>query len=564
MPNNQENIDSLKIKNFEQFSKNSDYSLLNFLKKDPKATIDGNDHEPRQVFSGHYVPVTPKAINSPIFLLHSQILFDELGLDEDLINDEKFIRFFSGDISVAKKPMKPYGWATGYALSIYGTEYTHQCPFRTGNGYGDGRAISVYEGIFKGKRWEMQLKGGGPTPYCRGADGRAVLRSSIREFLVQEFMHALGVPTSRSLTLFTSNIETAKRPWYKENSNSIDPEILLETPVAISTRVASSFLRIGQIELFYRRARSKSHNDAEKELELIVKHLIYREYQEDIDTLDSFSDQILSLANLYQERLTSLVANWIRVGYCQGNFNSDNCSAGGFTLDYGPFGFCELFDPNFQPWIGGGDHFSFLNQSKAAEENYNMFCNSLLILLKDERSKVKLNQIKLQFKNLMNKKLHCMWSKKLGLKKYDEALVTKLLDLMFKSKVDFTIFFRSLSEIPIDISGLKKSFYQTTKNELNSDWNEWLMRWRSKLNIDDRFLITKDMKLSNPKYTWREWLVAPVYKEAEKGDFSKLAELQYLFQNPYKENIEFQDKFDCLRPNEFSNVGGITHYSCSS
>ena len=101
---------------------------------------------------------------------------------------------FSGDLSAACAPMRPLGWATGYALSIYGTEYNQQCPFGTGNGYGDGRAISVLEGVFNGRRWEMQLKGGGPTPYCRGADGRAVLRSSVREFLAQEFMHALGVP----------------------------------------------------------------------------------------------------------------------------------------------------------------------------------------------------------------------------------------------------------------------------------------------------------------------------------------------------------------------------------
>ena len=103
--------------------------------------------------------------------------------------------------------MSSFGWATGYALSIYGTEYTQQCPFGTGNGYGDGRAISVFEGLFNGKRMEMQLKGGGPTPYCRGADGRAVLRSSLREFLAQELMHALGIPTSRSLTLYVSGTE---------------------------------------------------------------------------------------------------------------------------------------------------------------------------------------------------------------------------------------------------------------------------------------------------------------------------------------------------------------------
>ena len=114
--------------------------------------------------------------------------------------------------------MSPVGWATGYALSIYGTEYTQQCPFGTGNGYGDGRAISVFEGLFNGKRMEMQLKGGGPTPYCRGADGRAVLRSSVREFLAQELMDALGIPTSRSLTLYVSRSEIVRRPWYSKGS----------------------------------------------------------------------------------------------------------------------------------------------------------------------------------------------------------------------------------------------------------------------------------------------------------------------------------------------------------
>ncbi|MGB7563188.1 MAG: protein adenylyltransferase SelO family protein, partial [Prochlorococcaceae cyanobacterium] len=185
---------------FAEFAQRADYSLLDSLQVDPQATADGHDHRPRQVFSGHYVPVTPTPLPAPELVAHSRTLFGELGLSEALAHDEPFRCLFSGDISVATEPMRPFGWATGYALSIYGTEYIQQCPFGTGNGYGDGRAISVFEGVFNGKRWEMQLKGGGPTPYCRGADGRAVLRSSVREFLAQEFMHALGVPTSRSLT----------------------------------------------------------------------------------------------------------------------------------------------------------------------------------------------------------------------------------------------------------------------------------------------------------------------------------------------------------------------------
>ncbi len=196
---------------FAEFSQQADYSLMQTLRADPQASSDGDDHEPRQVYSGHYVPVTPTAIPEAEYLAHSSELFKELGLSDALAQDEQFQRLFSGDSRVATGAMRPYGWATGYALSIYGTEYIQQCPFGTGNGYGDGRAISIFEGVFNGKRWEMQLKGGGPTPYCRGADGRAVLRSSVREFLAQELMHALGVPTSRSLTLYMSRAENVRR-----------------------------------------------------------------------------------------------------------------------------------------------------------------------------------------------------------------------------------------------------------------------------------------------------------------------------------------------------------------
>ncbi|MEJ2469488.1 MAG: protein adenylyltransferase SelO family protein, partial [Campylobacterales bacterium] len=195
----------------------------------------------------------------------------------------------------------------------------------------------------------MQLKGGGRTPYCRGADGRAVLRSSIREFLAQEHMHALGVPTSRSLSLYTSKTETVSRPWFTNGSYSRNPEVMLEEAVAITTRVAPSFIRVGQLELFGRRARKNEHPKALEELEQIVLHLIDREYSDAIDAALPLRDKVLLLAAEFRERLTSLVAEWIRVGYCQGNFNSDNTAAGGFTLDYGPFGFIEMFDPRYQP-----------------------------------------------------------------------------------------------------------------------------------------------------------------------------------------------------------------------
>ncbi len=540
---------------------------MDSLNADPQATDDGQDHHPRQVFSGHYVPVTPTAIPEPEYITHSKNLFNELGLSDELVLEEKFRRLFSGDITVAREPMRQVGWATGYALSIYGTEYVQQCPFGTGNGYGDGRAISVFEGLFNSKRWEMQLKGGGPTPYCRGADGRAVLRSSVREFLAQDYMQALGVPTSRSLTLYVSRSEKVRRPWYSQHSRSIDPDILVNNPAAITTRVASSFLRVGQLELFARRARNNTHQNALNELQMIVKHLIKRNYQQGIDRNLGFADQVVELANLFRNRLTSLVANWIRIGYCQGNFNSDNCAAGGFTLDYGPFGFCELFDPRFQPWTGGGDHFSFFNQPAAAEANYQMFWSAIrLLLTENSEALVRLDQIRDNFAEAMNKEIEIMWTKKLGLITHDTTLVNELLHLMVLSKVDYTIFFRKLSDIPDQLTTLKDSFYLPSSEQVDAQWESWLHRWRGRIKCGSDIRATSTaMKRINPKYTWREWLVAPAYTQAEEGDYTLIKELQSLFNNPYDDqSLEVQTKFDRLKPKEFFNTGGVSHYSCSS
>jgi uncharacterized protein YdiU (UPF0061 family) len=552
------------ITTFAEFAQRADYSLLDGLQPDPQASADGRDHRPRQVFSGHYVPVTPTPLPDPELVAHSPALFDELDLNGALAHDAQFRRLFSGDISVATGPMRPHGWATGYALSIYGTEYTQQCPFGTGNGYGDGRAISVFEGLFEGKRWELQLKGGGPTPYCRGADGRAVLRSSVREFLAQELMHALGVPTSRSLTLYVSRAEGVRRPWYSPNSRSFDPDILVDNPAAITTRVAPSFLRVGQLELFARRVRSQAHPGALRELQLITEHLIARNYRAEINAALPFSEQVLELARLFRGRLTALVAHWMRVGYCQGNFNSDNCAAGGYTLDYGPFGFCELFDPRFQPWTGGGEHFCFFNQPAAAEVNYGMFVTSLRPLLADNPAALtQLEAIQAGFADTMAQALETMWTGKLGLPGYDAELVQELLQLLASSKVDYTMAFRRLSAIPESVEELKPSFYLPSSEERDARWQAWLQRWRQQ--IGDPAETAAAMQRQNPAITWREWLIAPAYEQAAEGDFSRIAALQALFSRPYDEpSPELAATYDRLKPREFFNAGGISHYSCSS
>lgn len=172
------------------------------------------NRESREVYSGHYVTVHPQPLPKPVLVVHSPSMAKLLGLEEASGSDE-FAAFFSGDVDVVSD-LASVTWCTGYALSIYGEPMMRNCPFGTGNGYGDGRAISVAEIVSQttGDRWELQLKGAGKTPYSRRADGRAVLRSSVREFLASEAMFHLGVSTTRALSLVASGSETVDRPWY--------------------------------------------------------------------------------------------------------------------------------------------------------------------------------------------------------------------------------------------------------------------------------------------------------------------------------------------------------------
>jgi len=560
----------------------ANYSLMDSLNCDPDAKVNGRDHAPRQVFTGHYVPVNPTPIENPEYVAHSKNLFRELGFADRMAQSADFIRVFSGNIAFVPEPMRQVGWACGYALSIFGTEYNQQCPFQTGNGYGDGRAISVLEAVINGQRWEMQLKGGGRTPYCRGADGRAVLRSSVREFLAQEHMHALGVPTSRSLSLYVSKTEKVRRPWYSEGSRSMDPDVLISEPVAISTRVAPSFIRVGQLELFSRRARKKEHPQAMEELEKIVLHLIDREYGDVIDQTLVTAEKVVLLAREFRSRLTSLVANWIRVGYCQGNFNSDNCAAGGFTLDYGPFGFCDVFDPHYQPWTGGGHHFSFLNQPEAAERNFHMFCSALRPLLAANQDSLRqLDEIESDFPKAMQAQMEKMWAAKLGIGTFHQALFSELATLMVQTPVDYTVFFRQLSTVPDDIGLLKKSFYkgsafETDLEGMDKRWAEWLTKWKMLAGIVSttdatatppraREELSQQMKLVNPKYSLREWFVVPAYQQAAAGNYSLVRELQEVMTQPYAEQSQdVEEKYYRLKPLELFGVGGSSYYSCSS
>ena len=391
-------------------------------------------------------------------------------------------------------------------------------------------------------------------------------------------MHALGIPTTRSLSLYVSKTEKVTRPWYSEGSRSRDPDRYISEAVAISTRVAPSFIRVGQLELFGRRARKMEHPNAMQELEKIVLHAIEREYADVIDTTLSTAEKVVILAREFRSRLTSLVANWIRVGFCQGNFNSDNCAVGGFTLDYGPFGFCDEYNPQYQSWTGGGQHFSFMNQPMAAQQNFQMFCTALRPLLASHQEYLgQLDEIQADFSNMMQSKMEAMWASKLGLSTFNPSLFSELQTLMAQTPVDYTLFFRELSTVPDDIGPLKKSFYNnaqcamTDSHEIDNRWSDWLSKWQALIGSDkvaaarSREALSKQMKLVNPKYILREWFVVPAYQQAATGNYALISELQEIMTQPYAEQSqEVAEKYYKLKPPEFFKVGGLSFYSCSS
>jgi len=601
------------------------------LSKQKTPQDDGvSNNVKRPVYNGHYVPVRPDPLINPRLVIHSPDMAQELDLSLEDVDSEAFVKFFSGDVDGAfhggdgddddtdtgnsNGAHKVKTWATPYALSIMGQRYTSNCPFGTGDGYGDGRAISIGEvAVAKtshphaSPRYELQLKGAGPTPFCRGADGRAVLRSSIREFLASEAMHNLGIETTRALSLIVSQDgNTSSRPWYSDrNKKSIpdiddprlskysleqrkqiiaqlnaqsrnDPDVMIEEPNAITCRVAPSFVRIGHLDLFARRAtkgilddNSKADSSTQefKELEGLVWHACFREFPAQCYEPFKGGNDILSASKCLLEHsldgISSMVAGWIRVGFAQGNFNADNCLVAGRTMDYGPFGFMDEYHPLFAKWTGSGDHFGFMNQVNAGFANYVMLVSSVMPVIEansesmDEANKFKDELIE-RAQGVFEDKLMEALRSKLGFHPGDEIAddIWGDLELLLReSRADWTMFWRQLTtvvnEFPVNGEGVNPSvdygdmldmlitndkvkegsspFYAPLDMETRDKFLEWIQTWRECLvesYKDDgaSFILSKDdnsytaplerMRFANPKYILREWMLVEAYSKA--------------------------------------------------
>ena len=588
---------------------------------------DDDNRTRRPVFNGHYVLVKPSGLREPRLVLHSPDVAENLlGLSKAQVESTDFVNFVSGNLILGET------WATPYALSIMGTRYTNNCPYGTGDGYGDGRAISIAE--FRGH--ELQLKGAGTTPFHRGADGRAVLRSSIREFLASEAMHYLGIPTTRALSLIVSEKDTIQRPWYSDDAKlrlpgmddprlaaypvdqrkqiiqqlrnqKADPNILITEKAAITCRVAPSFSRVGHFDLFARRAeRASAENNTRdspfdtstsqwKELEDLIWHVCYREFKKEAYDLNIETRNIgkaaETLLTLSAERISSMVAGWIRVGFAQGNFNADNNLVAGRTMDYGPFGWMEEYNPIFAKWTGSGNHFGFMNQPSAGYANYGILVESVGMVISAARGDDSPVPVRKEFldraKLVFERKIDEVFRIKLGFQidqDVGDDVWQNLEPLMRKSRTDWTVFWRRLSYILRDfassedysamLSSLDLSsnepyegaaaFYQPLSQELREEWLVWLEEWRTALTASGRSSdeAYKQMAASNPKYVLREWMLVDAYSSAANNEEAELFNLFALLQRPYEEGSEFESKKYFRRaPEEALTTGGTAFMS---
>uniref|UniRef100_G3WEG1 Selenoprotein O n=1 Tax=Sarcophilus harrisii TaxID=9305 RepID=G3WEG1_SARHA len=391
---------------------------------------------------------------------------------------------------------------------------------------GDGRAhlIGIYTNRF-GERWELQLKGSGKTPYSRIGDGRAVLRSSVREFLASEALHYLGISTSRALSLVVSDDDVWRDAFYNGN--------IQRERGAVVLRIAKSWFRIGSLEIL-------AHYG---ELDLLRKLLnfVIQEHFPSVDVkdpnryLDFFSNVVSGTAYL--------IASWMSVGFAHGVCNTDNFSLLSITIDYGPFGFMEAYDPNFVPNTSDDKgRYKIGNQASVGMFNLNKLLQVLNLLL-DPSQKQLADQILERYATLYHTRFKELFKAKLGLlgeKEGDDFLVALLLHLMEETKADFTMTFRELSEITQDQLknlSIPQEFWALkilSKQELFTDWvSMYLLRLKSNVNDSDS-RRRKRMTSVNPRYVLKNWMAESAVRKAERNDFSEVRLLQKVLQHPFQ------------------------------
>ncbi len=498
---------------------------------------------PRQVYEALYTRVAPTPVFAPKLIAHSREMAERLGFDEDLVARPEFARVFGGNALL--EGMEPF--AANYGGHQFG-QWAGQL--------GDGRAITLGELInARGERWELQLKGAGLTPYSRTADGRAVLRSSVREFLCSEAMYHLGVPTTRALSLVATGEKVVRDMFYDGNAR---PE-----PGAIVCRVAPSFIRFGNFEL------PASRGDLTR-LTSLVDFTIRRDFPE----LAAEPDLAKRRENCFREvceRTASMVAHWMRVGFVHGVMNTDNMSILGLTIDYGPYGWIDNFDPSWTPNTtdATGRRYRFGQQPQIAFWNLTRLAGALLPLFSSEEP---LQNGLQRFADVFIATDRANAAAKLGLSAFDDDdvdLLQALYGLLTDAEVDMTIFFRGLSDLDVNaptLAPFDAAFYDEEKRRsAEPSFIAWLERYAKRVQADSLSPAQRRERMhsTNPRYVLRNYLAQQAIDRAEQGDYAGIHELLEVMRRPYDDQPG-REPYAAKRPEWARHRAGCSMLSCSS
>jgi uncharacterized protein YdiU (UPF0061 family) len=528
-----------------------DNALVRELPGDPEA-----GPRPRQVRGALWSRVAPTPVAAPVLLAHSPEVAGELGFSAGQVASPEFARVFGGNALLPG--MDP----------VAGNYGGHQFGHWAGQ-LGDGRAITLGEVLLEdGQRRELQLKGAGPTPYSRSADGRAVLRSSIREFLCSEAMHHLGVPTTRALSLVATGERVVRDMFYDGH-----PEA---EPGAIVCRVAPSFLRFGHFEL------PASRGDADL-LRQLADFCIWRDFPHLLDGRAGGSLTDLRAAGAFDEalyarwfmevceRTARTVAHWMRVGFVHGVLNTDNMSILGLTIDYGPYGWIDDYDPDWTPNTtdAQGRRYRFGWQPRVAHWNLSRLAQALSPLFSGvEPLQAGLDRYAAAFDDAERASV----AAKLGLDRCldeDVGRMQRLQSLLQAAQVDMTLFFRALAGLDLANPSLvpfEPAFYTPGARDAQApallDWLRDYAARAARAGLDPAGRRAR-MDAANPLYVPRNYLVQQVIDRASAGDPSGIMEMLEVVRRPYVER-PVEEAWATRRPDWARDRAGCSMLSCSS
>lgn len=484
-----------------------------------------------------YSKALPSPVKNPQLIGWSDDLADQLGVEIPAADD---VNIIGGNL--VTPTMYPY--AACYAGHQFGN-WAGQL--------GDGRAITLGEWLTpKGESWEFQLKGAGPTPYSRRADGRAVLRSSVREFLMSEAMYYLGVPTTRALGLVRTGNLVVRDMFYNGNPQ--------DEPGAIVMRVAPSFLRFGNFEMLA--ARKDISN-----LTKLVNWTIDRYYPH-----ITGEDRVIRWFKEIVERTAELIVEWLRVGFVHGVMNTDNMSVLGLTIDYGPYSFLDNYDPEFTPNTTDlpGRRYAFGNQSSVAYWNLGCLANALVPLF--ETTDLLVQAVE-SYENIFWRKYYAMMANKLGLdevKDSDIDFINRFEQMLAAVQPDMTIFYQLLAELKSDkitdediVIHFKEAFYEDLSPDARIIFLQAIKSWKERIGknrISQEESLTK-MSENNPRYILRNYILQKAIEELERGENQLFLRLQLALKSPYSRDF---DEFFMKRPEWARQKAGCSMLSCSS